>query len=180
MGYWSYSLNDSEHNASATERQSFAVVWALRTLRPYVEGMKFTVRTDHDALRWLMSLTENSGRLTWWRLRPVEYDFNIQYRPGRVRQVPDALSRLVSPRVADDLLPTVEVDDDIPTIDDGTTVRDVSNELADHICTASCDHQAVHVFLTTRTQAESQTKLRVRTRDEPRGDEEDSALQGTT
>ena len=84
-----------------------------------------------------MSLTESSGRLTRWRLRLAEYDFTIKYRPRPVHQVPDALSRLVSPRVADDPRPTVEVDDDIPTIDGGTTVRDVSNELADHDCTAN-------------------------------------------
>ena len=97
VGYWSYLLKDSERNYSATDRECFAVVWAVRTLRPYVEGTKFTVRTDHDALRWLMSLTESSGRLTRWRLRLAEYDFTIQYRPGRVHQVPDALSRLISP-----------------------------------------------------------------------------------
>ncbi|CDF38508.1 unnamed protein product [Chondrus crispus] len=72
VGYWSYSINDSERNYSATERECFAVVWAVRTLRPYIEGTKFTVRTDHDALRWLMSLTESSGRLTRWRLRLAE------------------------------------------------------------------------------------------------------------
>ncbi|CDF40838.1 unnamed protein product [Chondrus crispus] len=92
--------------------------------------------------------------------------------------MPDALSRLVSPKVADDLRSTVEVDDDIPTFDGGTTVRDVSNELADHACTASCDHPAVHVFVTTRNQAEARTRSRARTRDEPRGDDEDPALQG--
>ena len=125
-----------------------------------------------------MSLTQSSGRLTRWQLRLAEYDFTIQYRPGRVQQVTDALSRLVSPRVADDPRATVEVDDDIPTFDGGTTVRDVSNELADHVCTASCDHQAVHVFVTTRNQAESRAKSRVRTRDETRGDDEAPALQG--
>ncbi|CDF38002.1 unnamed protein product [Chondrus crispus] len=73
VGYWSYSLSDSEHNYSATKRECFAVVWAVRTLRPYVEGTKFTVRTDHDALRWLMSLTESFGRLTRWRSRPTSF-----------------------------------------------------------------------------------------------------------
>ena len=29
VGYWSYSLNDSERNYSATERECFAVVWAV-------------------------------------------------------------------------------------------------------------------------------------------------------
>ena len=63
-----------------------------------------------------------------------------------MHQVPDALSCLVSPRFADEPRPVVKVDDDIPTFDASTTVRDVSDELADHFCTASCDHKAVHVF----------------------------------
>ena len=127
-----------------------------------------------------MALTESSGRLTRWRLRLAEYDFTIQYHPGLVHQVPDALSRLVWPKIADDPLPTVEVDDDISTFDGGTNVRDVSNELADHVYTASCDHRSDHVFVTTRNQAESRARSRVRTRDEPRGDDEAPSLQGTT
>ena len=177
VGYWSYSLNDSERNYNATERECFAVVWAVRTLRPYVQGTNFTVRTDHDTLRWLISLTESSGRLTRWRLRLAEYDFTIQYRLGRVCQVPNALSCLLSPRVADDPRPVVEVDDDIPTYDTGTTVRDVSDELADHVCTASCDHEADHVFVTTRNRTISQRRARARARDEPRSDDEAPALE---
>lgn len=102
VGYWSYSLNDAERNYSATERECYAVVWAIRSLRPYIEGTKFTVRTDHDALRWLMTLSESSGRLTRWRLRLAQYDFEIQYRPGRVHQVPYALSRLITSRSVSD------------------------------------------------------------------------------
>ena len=112
VGYWSYSLNPAERNYSATERECYAVVWAITSLRPYIEGTKFNVRTDHDALRWLMSLTDSSGRLTRWRLRLAEFDFQIEYRPGRVHQVPDALSRLITPRV-----PQNEIDDDVPTFD---------------------------------------------------------------
>ncbi|CDF36412.1 unnamed protein product [Chondrus crispus] len=81
VGYWSYSLSDSERNYSATESECFAVVWAVRTLRPYVEGTKLTVRTDHDALRWLMSLTDSSGRLNRWRLRLAEYDSPFSTAP---------------------------------------------------------------------------------------------------
>ena len=110
VGYWSRTLNAAERNYSATERECLAVVWAVTSLRPYVEGTRFTIRTDHDALRWLMTLSDTSGRLTRWRLRLQEFDFDIVYRPGRVHQVPDALSRLLA--IENDTEP---LDDDVPS-----------------------------------------------------------------
>ena len=110
VGYWSKTLNSAEQNYSATERECYSVVWAITTLRPYIEGRKFVVRTDHDASRWLLTLSDPSGRLMRWRLHLSEFDFEIQYRPGRVHQVPDALSRLISrgldPKPVDDEIPT--------------------------------------------------------------------------
>ena len=94
-----------------------------------------------------------------------------------MHQVSDALSRLVSPRVTEDPGPVVEVDGDIPTSDAGTTVRDASDELADHVCTASCNHTAVNVFIITTNQAGSPRRSRVRTPDERRGDDEAPALE---
>ena len=97
-----------------------------------------------------------------------------------VHQVPDALSRLVSPRVANDPRPVVEVDDEIPTFDAGKTVRDVSDELADHVCIPKCNHKAIHVFITTRNQTVRQKKSRARARDGPSGDDDAPALEGPT
>ena len=111
--YWSKTLNSAEQNYSATERECYSVVWAITTLRPYIKGQKFVVRTDHDALRWLLTLSEPSSRLMRWRLRLSEFDFEIQNRPGRVHQVPDALSRLITP--GSDTKP---VDDEIPKFGD--------------------------------------------------------------
>ena len=73
---------------------------------------------DHDALRWPMTLTDSSGRLMRWRLRLSELDFTIQYRPGIVHQVPDALSRIISPLGNDDR----PVDDEVPTYGDHENV----------------------------------------------------------
>ena len=114
IGYWSKMLTDCERNYSTMERECFSVVWAVTTLRPYIEGLKFTIRTNHDALRWLMTLTDSPGRLMRWRLRLSEFGFTITYRPGRVRQVPHALSRLISPDGNDDNA----VDDEVLTYGD--------------------------------------------------------------
>ena len=50
IGYWSKKLTDCERNYSTTELECFSVVSAVTTLRSYIEGLKFTMRTDHEAL----------------------------------------------------------------------------------------------------------------------------------
>ena len=131
IGYWSKTLSDTERNYSATERECYSVVWSVTTLRPYIEGLPFTVRTDHDALRWLMSISDSTGRLMRWRLRLYEFDFTVKYRPGLVHQVPDALSRDLTPDGNDNK----PIDDEVPTYGDHesvllTTRRKAANSTA--------------------------------------------------
>ena len=92
-------------------------MWALLTLRPYLEVTRFLVRTDHEALNWLMTFTDPSRRLTRCRLRLSEFYYEISYRPGRKHQVLDALSRLVRPG-----LQPSSVEDEIPTFGDQNNV----------------------------------------------------------
>ena len=123
IGYWSYALNERERNYSSTERECYAVVWEITSLRTYIEGAHFTVRTDHDPLRSLMRLKESSCRLTRWRLRLSEFDFTIEYRPGRVHRVLDALSRLVAPNTGNHS----EIDDEVPTFEGDLSLFDGSS-----------------------------------------------------
>ena len=58
IGYWSKTLTKEQRNYSATERECYAVVWATLTLRPYIEGTRFVIRTDHNALRWMMTTND--------------------------------------------------------------------------------------------------------------------------
>ena len=94
IGFWSRTLQGTERSYSASEKECLAVVWALQTLRPYLAFERFTVYTDHNALRWLFNIAEPSGRLMRWRLRLAEFDFEIQHKKGRLNTQADALSRL--------------------------------------------------------------------------------------
>ena len=77
IGYYSKTLTKEQRNYSASERECYAVVWSTLTLRPYLEGSHFKVRTDHNALKWMLTLNDPSGRLMRWRLRLMEYDYEM-------------------------------------------------------------------------------------------------------
>ena len=131
IGYWSKTLTDTEWNYSKTERECNSVVWSVTTLRTYIEGPKFTVRTEHDALRWLMTIFDATARLLRRRLRFSELEFTDKYSPGLVQQVPDALSRVLIPEENDD----APIDEEVPTY---------------------CDHEGV--FVTTRRKLANSTR----------------------
>ena len=126
VGYWSRSLNSAEKNYSTTERECLAVVWGCQILRPYLEGYKFKVYTDHQALKWLLGATDVSGRLARWRLRLVEFDFDIEYKMRNKPQIADALSRI--PTDGETL---VDPDLEIPVLCTGHL-----DECEDELCTA--------------------------------------------
>eukprot|EP00171_Calliarthron_tuberculosum_P023550 IDg23550t1 len=84
IGFWSRSLNPAERNYDATERECLAVIWSVRLLRPYLEHKKFTLFTDHQALRWIFDLTgkDLTPKFVRWRLRLLAHDFTVKYKRG--------------------------------------------------------------------------------------------------
>lgn len=94
IGVWSRSLASSERSYSTSERECIPIVWEVLLLRPYRECAHFTLRRDQATLRWTISLTDASGRLERWRLRLMEYEFDIVHRHVIKYQAADALCRI--------------------------------------------------------------------------------------
>ena len=61
-------------------------------------GRKFIVRSDHESLKWLYSLKEPKHRLARWIEVLFEFDFELEYQPGRKHSNVDAMSRCPNPR----------------------------------------------------------------------------------
>lgn len=91
--YASRLLIPAERNYSTIEREALAVVWALEKFRGYIEGQEINIITDHQPLKWLMTLKSPSGRLARWALKIQHHNLIIDYSPGKTNVIADGLSR---------------------------------------------------------------------------------------
>lgn len=71
-----------------------AIIWAIKYFTPYLFGKKFKIVTDHRPLIWLMNFKEPGSKLIRWRLKLLEYEFEIVHKKGSQNVVADALSRI--------------------------------------------------------------------------------------
>jgi len=97
VAYISRRLATNARPYGVLEKECLAVVWASLKLRPYLEGDRFLVRTDHDCLWWILKI-ECSGnpRLARWRLCLSELEFDVAYKPGMTHYMAESISRLKS------------------------------------------------------------------------------------
>ena len=93
IAYASRLLKGSEKHYSITELECLAVVWAINHFRVYLYGNKFTLITDHYALKWLLTVNNPNTRLTRWAILLQSFKFDIVHKSGKTHTNVDALSR---------------------------------------------------------------------------------------
>lgn len=96
IAFCSRSLSRAERNYSVTQRELLSLLFCIEKFRPYIEGTRFRVITDHYSLLWLNSLKEPTGKLARWAVKLQQYSFELCHRKGKLNVVPDALSRIPS------------------------------------------------------------------------------------
>lgn len=94
IAFMSQKLNSAQMKYTVTELECLAAVVSVDKFRPYIDGLPFTIITDHMSLKWLLSQKELAGRLARWSLKLQAFDFKIVHRKGSENVVPDALSRM--------------------------------------------------------------------------------------
>ena len=77
----------------ARRLELLAVILALEHFKPYIDGVRVSLDTDHRNLQFIRDVRHSSGQLARWAMRLSEYDFELKYRPGKQMEVADCLSR---------------------------------------------------------------------------------------
>ena len=94
IAYASRQLRGPELKYPTVEKEALAVVFAIKQFKHYLTDKPFTVISDHRPLQWLHSQKDHTGRLGRWAIQLENLNYKIKYRPGRVHQNADCLSRL--------------------------------------------------------------------------------------
>ena len=74
-------------------RELLAAIIFIKQFHHYLWGRKFTLRTDHVSLKWLVSFKNPEGKLARWLSVLSGYDFEVEHRSGVTHINADALSR---------------------------------------------------------------------------------------
>ncbi|KAI5431677.1 hypothetical protein KIW84_035730 [Lathyrus oleraceus] len=82
-----------ERNYPTHDLELAAVVFVLKLWRHYLYGSRFEVFSDHKSLKYLFDQKELNMRQRRWLEFLKDYDFGLNYHPGKANVVADALSR---------------------------------------------------------------------------------------
>ena len=92
VAYASRQLRTHEKNYPTHDLELAAVVFVLKIWRHYLYGSRFEVFSDHKSLKYLFDQKELNMRQRRWLELLKDYDFSLNYHPGKANMVVDALS----------------------------------------------------------------------------------------
>ena len=141
VAFVSKSLTETQLRWSTIQKEAYAIFYCCTHLGHLLRDRHFLIRTDHRNLTF-MSLDSNAMVIRWY-IALQEFDYSIEFVPGRENDVADTLSRLC-PNLK---LPTpssvstvIDIATPIHTLSAIVPDRDIS---ADNFATIAQCHNAV-------------------------------------
>ena len=92
--YLSKQLSDTQKRWATIEKEAYAVIYALKQLRPYLWGAQYRTFTDHKPLTSLFTKDMNNTKIQRWAVLLAEYNCRVEYHKGKLNIRADMLSRI--------------------------------------------------------------------------------------
>lgn len=89
----SHKLSDTQTRWSTIEKEAFAVFYSVQKLNYILYGAKFTIKTDHQPLIYLLNAPSNNRKIQNWMLQLAAYNCTIEHIKGTDNHMADMLSR---------------------------------------------------------------------------------------
>jgi hypothetical protein len=94
VAFFSKHLTKRQQNYSTSERELLSIVLAIEHFKQFIYGRPVTVYTDHQTLKYLLTVDEPAQRLARWLDQLRMFDLTIEYRKGTANANANALSRM--------------------------------------------------------------------------------------
>ena len=96
VAYVSRTLNKAEKNYTTHKLEFLALKWSITDrFHEYLYGSTFEVFTDNNPLSYVLSSAKlDATGQRWIAALQGPYNFKVHYKPGRLNQVADSLSRI--------------------------------------------------------------------------------------
>lgn len=93
IAFMSHRLSDTETMWDTGDQELLAFMHELREWSVYLHGRPTSFREYHEPMRYLHSKVRLSGRQHRWLDILQEHTYEVERVPGKLHDVPDALSR---------------------------------------------------------------------------------------
>ena len=92
--FLSHRLSETQQRWPVIEKEAFAILYAVQKLDYYLSGAVFTIKTDHQPLKYLLEAEWMNKKIQQWALKLSGYNCKIEYLAGRDNTYADLLSRI--------------------------------------------------------------------------------------
>lgn len=104
----SRTLQPHERRYAQIDKEALAIMFGLKKFRQYLQGREFVILTDHKPLLGIFGRDKPipdlvSPRMLRWALTLNTFDYQLQYRPGKLMGDADSLSRWPTPCTGEDI-----------------------------------------------------------------------------
>ena len=108
VAFFSRTLQHHEMLHPSVEKEAMAIIESIRKWRHLLAPRHFTLVTDQKSISFMFNNQQKSKKIKnekilRWRIELSTYNYTIKYRPGRLNESPDALSRICASSPSVDL-----------------------------------------------------------------------------